>query len=69
MKHLSLPILSTMETTVVLTLPMLTLGCRLAEDMMTLKLSVPSFSLSLVIDIVNTTLVSPAGIVILYGPR
>ena len=68
MKHLSLPMSSTMETTVVPTFPMLTLGCRLAEDIVTLKFSVPSFSLSLVIDIVNTTLVSPAGTVTLNGP-
>ena len=68
MKHLSLPTLSTMDTTVVLRLPMLTLGWRLAEDIMTLKFSVPSFSLSLVITIVNTTLVSPAGTVTLCGP-
>jgi len=58
-----------METIALLKLPMLTLGCRLAEDIMTVKFSVPSFSLSLVIEILNTTRVSPAGTVTLNGPE
>ena len=58
-----------METKALLTLPMLTLGCRLAEDIMTVKFSVPSFLLSFVIEILNITRVSPAGTVTLNGPE
>ena len=60
---------STMDTVVLLTVPMLTLGCRLVEDMMTSKLSVPSFSLLITIPILNTTRLPPAGTVTLNGPE
>ena len=69
MDCLSSPMSSTIDTVVVLTFPMLTLGCRLAEDIMTFKFSVPSFSLSMIIAISNTTRVTPAGTVILNGPE
>ena len=58
---------STIEIVVVLTFPMLTLGCKLAEDIKRLNFSVPSFSLSILIKTLNTARVSPAATVTIYG--
>ena len=57
-----------METIAPLISPMLTLGCRLVEGIMTVKFSVPLI-ISLVIEMLNTTQVSPAGTVTLNGPE
>ena len=69
MSYASLPILSTIETVDVFKFPILTLGCKLEEDIMMVKFSVPSFSGSTNIEMLNIARVSPANTVTLYGPE